>query len=240
MGLLQFFRNFFFGSFEWIYRFVAEWFAQAAEAGFRPNTGTMVLIALGLVVVVGSGMAAMTVAEIKNRNRPLHCILGCLLPVAYPALLYFVLPEFRLVSREEKELEKMVESMGEAETPLPESELRTVAKADKKGVAPAFDEKLKVGVRMDQQYFSRIMADEVGNPLGPYILEMVDGKIVEISRISGALPNVVAVEIDQDGAGEPKTIRIPYDRIKKCTLKEEWLMEAEADVDFEEEEGAEK
>ncbi len=237
MGIWQFFRNFFFGSFEWVYRFVVEWLSQAAESGFRPGGGGMVLIAILMVLAVGSGMASMTIAEVKSRNRPLHCVLGCLLPVVYPVLLYFVLPEFRIVSREELELKEMVDNIGPAEVPLPESELRTVAKADKKGVAPAFGDAGRSGATMNQQYFSRIMTDEVGNPTGPYILEMGDGKILEISRISAPLGNVMAVEIGQEGESEAKTIRIPYDKIKKCTLKEEWLLEAETDVDYEEEEG---
>ncbi|MBN1863658.1 MAG: hypothetical protein JW808_02020 [Victivallales bacterium] len=237
MGIWQFVWNFFFGSFEWLYNFILEWFSQASEAGFHPGGWGLAAITILMVVVVGSGMTSMTIAEVKNRNRPLHCVLGCILPVVYPALLHFVLPEFRIVSREERDLAKMVENMGAAEVPVPESDLRAVAKADKKGVTQAFEDTYIRDAALDQQYFSRIMTDEVGNPTGPYILEMADGKVLEISRISAPLGNVLAVEIGQQGTAEAKTIRLPYERIKKCTLKEEWLLEAETDVDYEEEEG---
>lgn len=236
MGISQFLYNLFFGVFDWCFSFINEWFKQAAEAGFSPSNGGMIGIALFWTIVVGSGMASMTIAEVKNRNRPLHCFLGCLLPIAYPFLLHFVLPEFKVVSREEKDLEEMVESMGGAEVEKPASELKTVAKADKKGITPAFDEGT---VELNQQYFSRIMTDEVGNHTGPYMFEMDDGKILEVAQISTALNNVVAVEIGQVGV-DAKTIRLPYDKIRVCSLKEEWLSEADADEDYEDEDYEEK
>lgn len=232
MGILQFIWNFFFGSFQWVVDFINEWLSKAAESGFTPNKGAMIGIAFCFLIIVASGMVAMTIAEVKNRNRPLHCILGCLVPIVYPVLLYFVLPEFKIVSREEKDLEKMVESMGQAETEVPESELKSVAKADEKGVNPAFAD--CVSLELNQQHFSRIMTDEFGSLTGPYMFEMDDGKILEVAKISAALNNVVAVEIGQVGV-DAKTIRLPYEKIRVCSLKEEWLSEADADEDFEDE-----
>ena len=232
MGILQFIWNFFFGSFQWVIDFVNGWFKKAAESGFQIDKWGMTGLALFFLLIVASGMVAMTIAEVKNRNRPLHCVLGCLVPVVYPVLLYFVLPELKIVSREEKELEKMVESMGQASTELPESELKTVAKADKRGETPAFAE--NVPQEINQKYFARIMTDELGNPTGPYMFEMDDGKILEVNKIAAALNNVVAVEVGQVGVNA-KTIRLPYNKIMVCSLKEQWLSEADNDEDYEEE-----
>ena len=230
MGIFQFLWNFFFGSFEWVIDFIQEWYSQAADAGFSPTNGAMIGITIFIVIVVGSGLTAMTVAELKNRQRSLHFVLGILLPVAYPVLLYFVLPEFKIVSKEEKELEKMVDSMPDPEDTVPDSELKSVAKADAKGTVAD----IEPGIVMNQQYFSRISTDETGNPTGPFMLETSDGRILEIERIAGALQNVLAVEIGQEH-GDNKTIRLPYQNIRSCILKDEWLQEAEADVNYDEE-----
>ena len=232
MGIFQFLWSFFFGSFQWIIDFINEWYSQAQDAGFSPSQGTMIGITIFLIIVVGSGLTAMTIAELKYRQRSLHFILGMLLPVAYPVLLYFVLPEFKIVSKEEKELEAMVASMPEAEDAIPDSELKSVARSDAKG--ERLDTELEPAVVMNQQYFGRISTDEMGNPTGPFMLETNDGRILEIEHISGALQNVLAVEIGQEN-GETKTIRLPYQNIKSCMLKDEWLNESEMDIDYDEE-----
>ena len=229
MGIFQFLWNFFFGSFEWVIDFINEWYAQAAQAGFHPDKGTLVGITIVLIIVIGSGLAAMTVAEVRMRQRFIHFFLGMLFPVAYPILLFFVLPEFKIVSKEEKELEKMIASMPDEEGAVPESELRSVAKSDARGQMPAMEHSLV----MNQQYFARISTDELGNQTGPFIMEMHDGRILEVDHISGALQNVLAVEVKQD-SGECRTIRLPYQNIRSCRLKEEWLNEAEEDVDYDE------
>jgi len=232
MDIFQFLWNFFFGSFEWVLDFIKEWYSQATDAGFSPNEATIICITIFLIVVIGSGLTAITVAELRNRKRSPHFILGILFPVAYPVLLYFILPEFKILSKEEKELEKMVASMPDEEGMLPESELKSVAKADIEGGAV----EIEIGVVLDQQYFGRVSRDESGNPNGPFMIEMKDGRILEIKRISGALQDVVAVEIGQE-SGESKTIRLPYKNITSCRLKEEWLSESENDVDYEDDEG---
>lgn len=218
MGIFQFLWNFFFGSFEWIFAFVKEWFTQASMAGFSPTTSGIIDVSILMIIPMGSGLAAMTVAEIKERERFLHLFLGMALPIAYPILLYFVLPQFRIVSKEERELEEMVAHM-QAKGTVPESELKSVASADKKGVALGFERVEELG----QQYFSKIATNEYGNSNGPFILEFIDGRILEINRISAALNNALAVEIKQEGDVPSKNIRLPYNKISACHLKEEWL-----------------
>ena len=230
MGIFQFLWNFFFGSFEWIFSFINEWSSQAEAAGFSPTTGGIIGISILMIIPVGSGLTAMTIAEIKQRERFLHLFLGMLLPIAYPILLYFVLPEFKILSQEEKKIDEIIEHM-HAEESVPDSELRSVAKADKKGIALEVEQ----GIVLDQRYFSRISTDESGNPTGPFMLELDDGRILEIESISGALSYALAVEINQEGGAPSKTIRLPYEKINACHLKDEWLNDADADVDYDEE-----
>jgi len=229
----MFLWNFCVGLFEWIVGFIKEWFTQASEAGFSPSIGALFLITVICLIIIASAMAAMTVAEVKNRNRPLHFVLGALLPLIYPALLHFVLPEFKIKTKEERDLEALVDSMGAADMELPDSELKKVTDADEKGETPVFSAGTEIEIT--PQYLSKIMTDETGNPTGPYMLEMMDGKILEISKITNVLDKVIAVEMGEPGE-DTKTIRLPYANIKTFTLKEKWLEEVAVDEDYDENE----
>ena len=225
MGVFHFLWNFFFGSFEWLIDFIKEWLLQASESGFTPSIGSLIMLTIVFLLVVGSGMAAMTIAETKNRYRPLHAMLGMLLPIVYPALLFFVLPEFKIKSKGEKDAEALVESMGAAASEAPKSELRAVQKADKKGVDSNLDRAIVESEILDQQYFARIATDENGNPTGPYMLELDDDRILSINKISAALDQVLSVEMGK-GDEEKKTIRLPYSKIKSCQLESEYMNNA--------------
>jgi len=72
------------------------------------------------------------------------------------------------------------------------------------------------------QYFSSISVDPSGNPQGPFMIEMFDGRILEATRIVSPLPDVLVLEIPGGGA-TPRTIRVPYSKIKTCKLKSEWM-----------------
>ena len=221
------------GLFEWIVGFIKEWFTQASIAGFSPTISALFLIAVICLIIIASAMTAMTIAEVKNRNRPVHFLLGGLVPLIYPILLYFVLPEFKLKTKEERDVEALVESMGVSDIELPDSELKKVTDADEKGETPVFSAGTKIEIT--QQYLTKIMTDETGNPTGPYMLEMMDGRILEISKITNVLDNVIAVEMGEPGV-DAKTIRLPYANIKTFTLKETWLQEVAVDEDYEENE----
>lgn len=225
MGVFHFLWNFFFGSFEWLITFIKEWFLQASESGFTPNIVSLIMLTILFLLIVGSGMAAMTIAETKNRSRPLHAVLGMFLPLVYPALLFFVLPEFKIKSKNEKDLENLIEGMGVDSAELPKSELRSVQKADKAGVDISLDKAILETEVLDQQYFARIATDENGNPTGPYMLELDDDRILSINKISAALDQVLAVEMGETEE-DKKTIRLPYAKIKSCQLESEYMSNA--------------
>ncbi len=75
---------------------------------------------------------------------------------------------------------------------------------------------------MNQQYFASISVDSHGNHMGPFMLEMSDGRYLEALRIVNPMPDLILLEIPGE-AGKPKTIRIPYSKILDCKLKSAWL-----------------
>lgn len=225
MGVFHFLWNFFFGSFEWLITFIKEWFMQASESGFTPNIGSLIMLTIVFILIVGSGMAAMTIAETKNRYRPLHAVLGMFLPIVYPALLFFVLPEFKIKSKSEKDVEDLLQGMGLDSSEVPKSELRSVQKADQKGVDSSLDQVILEREVFDQQYFARIATDENGNPTGPYMIELDDDRVLSINKILAALEQVLSVEMGE-GDEEKKTIRLPYAKIKSCQLESEYMSNA--------------
>jgi len=222
MGVFHFLWNFFFGSFEWLIAFIKEWFLQASESGFTPNIGSLIMLTILFVLIIGSGMVAMTIAETKKRSRPLHAVLGMFLPIVYPALLFFVLPEFKIKSKNEKDVEHLMKGMRVGSSEIPKSELRSVQKADQKGVDSSLDKAILETEVLNQQYFARIATDENGNSTGPYMLELDDDRVLSINKISAALDQVLAVEI-REGDEEKKTIRLPYAKIKNCQLESEYM-----------------
>ena len=213
-----------FGFFIQTHHYFATWLQNAADNGFVISKGSLIGTIVWCVIFCGSAMAAMTIAEIKFRNRIGHGALGLICPIIYPVVLYFVIPSAVKKEIDEDAFEK--ELLGDV---IPDSDLKSIAKADKKGglnIIPDAD-------LLDQQYFTRTAKDEMGKLRGPFILELDDDQILEIECIVEALPPAVAVQI---GDGEKaKTIRLPYAKIKKCMLKSQWLSDAEApDEEYEE------
>ncbi len=222
--------DFLFGTFIRIINYMESWFANATEAGFNPSAGTMITISIFILIFCGSGMTAMTFAEIKNRNRWLHGILGLMVPIVYPVILYFAIPKAGVEKKSEEE-EKPETAEPDV---IPDSDLKayTGGQGDGTGIHPSSGQ-------YDQNYFSKISKDEKGNFQGPFILELDDNQILEIECIVEALTPAVAVQIGQGDEG--RTIRLPYNRIKGCKTKRRWLAEAEeADTAAEEEMDTEK
>jgi hypothetical protein len=234
MNVFQFIFNIFFGSFIWIIDFINEWHSQAAAVGFHPSKFLMFILFLLAVIIVGSSMFAMTVAEVKNRNRLINGILGGILPVVYPVLMYFVMPKYKMSAKNEKEEKKkkiktMLEPMPTQEI-VPKSNMRSIQKADKKGIDPSVSA-VENTDEYNEYYFSHIMKDESGNFAGPFIFELEDGKILEVLRITATMPTVASVVIGTEET-EQRTIRLPYNKIKACHLKSEWLEGEEFDEDY--------
>ncbi len=210
-----------FGFFIQTHHYFVTWFQNAADNGFVISKGSLIGVIVWSVIFCGSAMAAMTIAEIKFRNRIGHGALGFVCPIIYPAILFFVIPS--AVRKEVDDDAFTKELLGDA---VPDSDLKAFSKAGKDD-----PELLPESDALDQQYFTRTAKDEMGNPRGPFILELDDDQILEIECIVEALPPAVAVQI---GNGEKvRTIRLPYAKIKKCMLKSLWLAEAEAPDDEE-------
>jgi hypothetical protein len=225
MNIFQFIFNIFFGSFIWIVDFINEWHVQAANVGFHQSKFFIFVLFIFASIIVGSSMFAMTVAEFKNRNRFVNGLLGGILPVIYPVLMYFVMPKYKMSGKEEKEEKKqkiktMLEPMPSQEV-VPKSNMRSIQKADKKGIDPA-TAAVESSDEYNEHYFSHIMKNESGNYAGPFIFEIEDGKILEVMRITATMHNAASVVIGTEET-EQRTIRLPYTKIKACHLKSEWL-----------------
>lgn len=225
MDAFYFIWDFFFGTLIRTYNYFVTWFENATEHGFRISQSAIITQSLISLLFCGSAFTAMTFAELKNRNRWVHFAIGLLVPVIYPAVLYFAIP--KIGAKEEDEEDEEEEEHEKAT--LPDSEFRSYSKG-KGGSA----EVLSDDAIMDQNYFNKISKDEEGNLLGPFVLELsADGQILEVEHIVEALPNAVSVQLGHGAGG--KKIRLPYDKIKDCKTKAHWLEESQHQA-FEEEE----
>ena len=210
--------DFLFGTFIRINHYLETWYQNAAESGFVISKGSLIMTTLLVILLCGSAMVAMTIAEIKFRNRLLHGGLGFICPVIYPVLLYFVIPSgVAKTAEKNKEPEKAKIKVEDA---LPESELKAFSKKHNDQ-----EDSLPAGEALDQAYFTLIAKDETGNLRGPFILELDDDQILEIECIIDALAPAVAVQIGKDD--KARTIRLPYSKIKSCMTKSDWLAEAD-------------
>jgi len=230
MDAVKLILDFLFGGFIRVAHYVSTWRVHAADAGFQAGTGTMIWISLLMAILCGSACAAMTIAEIRQRNRAVHFLLGLLLPVGYPIAIYQTMPmPVDKKKEEEEEEEERQRQHGMAEPgAIPESELKTYRKMKE------VEENLgSFKGPFDQRFFEYMSRDEAGRPQGPFILEIdEEGRILEVATIVSALPSVVAVET---GEGDnAKTLRVPYDKIKSFNTKEAWLEEAMGDDDDDE------
>jgi hypothetical protein len=222
MDAIKLILDFLFGGFIRLEHYISTWWEHATAAGFSPSIGSMVFISIVMAILCASGFAAMTIAELRQRSRPLHFALGLALPIAYPIFIHYTMPiPAEKVREKEEEEESRQEHLGEpAGDAIPDSELKTYKKMKE------IEEDIgSFKGPFDQRFFEYMSRDEAGRPQGPFILEMTEGgRILEINSIVSALPAVVAVET---GEGEnAKTLRIPYDKIKSFNTKEAWLEEA--------------
>jgi hypothetical protein len=231
MDVFQFIINLFFGSFLWIIHFIEKWHKMAADVGFVPSKVLIFFFIIFSILIVGSSMFAMTVAEIKNRNRLVNGVIGAFLPVVYPILMYFVMPKYKMSKENDKEKVKSqrIEPLPPQEV-IPKSNIRSIQKADKKGIDPsamAIEETMEY----NEEYFAHIMKDESGNFAGPFIFELQDGKILEVQRIAATMPNATSIVLGTSNEDE-RTIRLPYDKIQACHLKSDWIQGEEFDEDY--------
>jgi len=213
-----------FGTFIRINNYLETWSHNATEFGFVISKGSLIMTTFWMVVLCASAMVAMTIAEVKFRNRFLHGALGFVCPVIYPFVLYFVIPS--CAKKPEVSYEEEKRQQAALEDVIPDSDLKAFSKNSEESVIPIGDE-------MDQAYFTRIAKDETGKLRGPFILELDDDQILEIECIIEALSPAVAVQIGHDD--HARTIRLPYNKIKTCMTKADWLTEADMPEDEEHE-----
>ncbi len=215
MNFVYFLRDFIFGGLTTFYTFLYNLLNDAVGAGLNPDWNSLLIFSILTAFILGSPFAAATMAELHGKNRFVHFMLGLALPWAYPIFMFMKLirkPATELPGKQDETVdgdEKTV--LGEA----PESHLK-YEYGDAVAVGPSPD----TAPVMEQKYFARIASDESGKTLGPYILEMIDGRIVEVSKIAEALPNVVILEVVE--GGKSNTIRLPYTKIKICREAKHW------------------
>ena len=233
MNVFQLIINLFFGSFIWVIKFIEKWYEMAAKSNFQQNNFLIFFFIIFAILIVGSSMFAMTVAEIKNRNRLINGVIGAFLPVIYPILMYFVMPKYKMSNKADKEETKVKNKTLEPLPPqevIPKSNMKSIRKADRKGIDPSAVEIEEIE-EYNETYFSHIMKDESGNYMGPFIFELQDGKILEVQRIAGVMPNATSIVLGTSEE-DARTIRLPYDKIQACHLKSDWIEGEEFEEDY--------
>ncbi|MFZ2656940.1 MAG: serine/threonine-protein kinase [Victivallales bacterium] len=209
MNYVNFFTDKFFELLRLFFCFIQNIFDSAVQAGLSPEWGHIVFTSIFLAFILGSPFAAATLAEISGKNRLLHFFLGLLIPWAYPVYMFVKLARKPARTLEEKAAEEEVTGEeGSSTGEVPESHLKYEYENAMSDTSP------ELAPAMNQQYFARIASDEAGNPLGPFILELADGRVVEVSKISNAMPDFVILEVIE--GGRSNTIRFPYAKIKTC------------------------
>ncbi|MFA6567319.1 MAG: serine/threonine-protein kinase [Victivallales bacterium] len=215
MNFIYFLRDFVFGGLTSFYTFLSNLLDDAVRAGLNPDWNSLLVSSILIAVLLGSPFAAATMAELQCKNRFFHFMLGLLLPWAYPVYMFL-----KLIRNPAKELPDKQDETG------PDDEKAVVGEAPESNLKYEYDaggkavQSPETAPVMEQKYFARIASDEAGNPLGPYVLEMLDGRIVEVSRIADALPSVVILEVIE--GGKSNTIRLPYAKIKICREAKHW------------------
>lgn len=118
--------------------------------------------------------------------------------------------KFRKVSGQEEEEPDETDEIAEPVPELKEPEASKVISGEE-------TVELKPPV-FDKLYFASIAINNDGSPGGPYVITMDDGRQLTAQRIIEAIDNVLIFEMFTP-AGESRTIRLMYDKIKDCQLK---------------------
>ena len=214
--------DFLFGSIITFVKYLQTWYANAVTYGVKIDSVSIIGFIFLILIICGSGMAAATLAELKFRNRPVNFVLGIILPVIYPALIYFAMS----TNEKNKIINKKVKKEVAPEKEIPASGIKKY----KKNKEDDLEDIIQNNEEMNQLFFANIAKDESGAPRGPFFLELDDGQILEISKIVEPLQNVVSVQIGDDD--KAKKIRLPYERIKSCVTKDMWNDESDINEDY--------
>jgi hypothetical protein len=207
MSFLIWIRDLLFGSFTPMAAYFAGLYKDAGDGGLSLDWGIIIKICIIIIFWLGSAFFAGSIAESKGRNRLLHFLCGLLIPWIYP---FFIL--FYLTRRAQEEV-TAEDKEKEEDAPLP------IAPKSHFNEEDGDDANEEIG-NISQSYLSKIATDELGGNRGPFIFVFEDGKTLEVNRIVSALPDIIVVElVDQ---GEARTVRFPYAKISSCVRKEDW------------------
>lgn len=218
MNILVWIKDIIFGSFSSLLVLIEGCYVKVCESGLDPDWTALTAKALILVIVLGSAFTSASIAELRNRNRLLHFVVGLIIPWIYPVVIFFFLPKY-YPSKKKAEVEHEIAEKNE----IPDSHLKSYKKRRKDEISTEPD---TVGI--SPRHFAMLSKDEAGNSRGPFILELKDGRTLEVSKIINTLPEVVIVEIEEL-KGKPKTVRFPYSQIQSCQDKMEPISDNKKD-----------
>lgn len=190
--------------------FVQMWFNLTCDSGISPSIISMIGYVIIIVFFLISAFLASTISEMKGKGILIHFVLGLLIPYVYPAIILFLLPGFNYnESKEQLEEEKKSKGL---------SVKKYVNKGDCVDGNHLHDNNTDVVETQiyNQAYFAAITVDENGNPLGPFLIELDDGRALHAHKIINAMSGIVALDIIIKK--ENQTIRLPYNKIVSCNL----------------------
>jgi hypothetical protein len=206
-------------------QFIAE---KTTESGVEFSPPRMIATTILVALWLASGFLAATISEMKGRSRIGHFLGGLLIPYAYPAFVRFGLASIQEIAMEQEEdfdpetgstVVRKIAIPGKSEALHAEAQEKRAEEDRKAGKTDESDElAIKPGV-INHYYMTSIMVDENGGVRGPFVFHLADGKTIEVARIVNAMPTTAVVEIIAP-SGEARTIRIPYEKIRECALKE--------------------
>lgn len=168
------------------------------------DLGAAFLIAIGILVLLGSACWAASIAKCRRYNPIPHFILGIVLPWIYPLVILFAL-DIKGVKEMRAKAEQERQAMEAAEAERQKNiSLNMGVKAP--------EEEVEEETGWNQAFFEKIARAEDGSSAGPW-LATYGGNTIRVLSIIEALPEVVNVEFEGE-KGAPMKIRIPYAKIE--------------------------
>jgi hypothetical protein len=183
---------------------------KTRSAGIEADPLILAALAIVLVIWIGSGAWAGSIAGSRHHSTKLHFVLGLLAPYLYPLIILFAMDVKGAGERDRGRKEQLAAAQAEEEEKQRIEEMLKQTTPRDEFDDPSMEET----VEWNMDYFDRISRDENGNPTGPWRLVYGDTEIVAL-RIVEALPQNVLVEVEgEDDKGQ--RLRVPYSRIISC------------------------
>ncbi len=174
----------------------------------RENLTVLIWSLCLLLVWIGSGAFAASIAERRLRHRGRHFLGGLFMPLLYPAgILLFLRPPKAISRGPMSEVNSDILQMKGASpvgtrSPAPQAKIRQ----PQTQVEPAPD--------YNQAFFKKMCFDEAGAVRGPFGFR-VESVTLRVEQIVEAKPETVVIETINAG-GQLQTLRIPYHKIEWC------------------------